>query len=261
VETVREELFDLSEEYEAMLNQGIRLSGESMLFFLEGRLNLLRKRSRETGAVSRVLDFGCGLGYASRRLRQMFPEAEITGADTSRKALEAARERNGGPGIRFVTVDELNGQAGDYDLCHVNGVFHHIPPAERPEALGLIHRVLRPGGTVALFENNPWNFGARMVMARIPFDRDASMLSPLLTVELLRQAGFEVLRTDSLFFFPRLLKGLRFSEPFLGWTRLGAQYLVLAARSQDGAGPNTKRRRESRFAPDSSSPGRDAQAA
>jgi len=55
--------------------------------------------------------------------------------------------------------------------------------------------------------------------------------SPLLTAELLRQAGFQVLRTDSLFFFPRLLKGLRFSEPFLGWTRLGAQYLVLAARS------------------------------
>lgn len=228
---VREELFDLSEEYESMLNQGIRLSGESMSFFMEGRLQLLQKRTRGTGPVSTILDFGCGLGFASQRLRQIFPAAEITGADTSRKALEAARQKNGGPGIRFVTVDDLGNSPENFDLCHVNGVFHHILPAERPEALGLIHRVLRPGGTLALFENNPWNFGARMVMARIPFDRDAQMLSPLLTAASLRQSGFRVLQTDSLFFFPRFLKGLRFSEPFLGWTRLGAQYLVLAAKS------------------------------
>jgi SAM-dependent methyltransferase len=230
VETVREQLFDLSEEYEAMLNQGIRLSGESMLFFLEGRLNLLRKLTSERSPISRILDFGCGLGFASQRLRQMYPAAEITGVDTSQKALDAAQIKNGGPGIRFMIVDDLKGDSGGFDLCHVNGVFHHIQSAERPEALGLIHKVLRPGGSLALFENNPWNFGARMVMARIPFDRDAHMLSPLLTAKLLRQSGFEVLRTDSLFFFPRLLKGLRFSEPFLGWTRLGAQYVVLAAR-------------------------------
>lgn len=231
METLREELFDLSEEYEAMLNQGIRLSGEGMLFFLEGRLNLLRKRTREIGPVSSILDFGCGLGYASQRLRQMFPGAEITGADTSRNALQAAARKNGGPGVRFITVDELEGDVGGYDLCHVNGVFHHIQPAERPHALGLIQRVLRPGGMLAVFENNPWNFGARMVMARIPFDREAQMLSPRLTADLLRQTGFQILGTDSLFFFPRMFKGLRFSEPYLGWTRMGAQYLVLAART------------------------------
>jgi SAM-dependent methyltransferase len=230
VETVRETLFDLSEEYEGMLNQGIRLSGEGMLFFLEGRLNLLRKQTGEMRPVTRILDFGCGLGYASHRLRQMFPAAEITGADTSQNALGAARQKHGAPGIRFITVDELEGDVRGYDLCHVNGVFHHIRPAERPQALSLIHKVLRPGGTLALFENNPWNFGARMVMARIPFDRDAHMLSPLLTADLLRQTGFQVIRTDSLFFFPRILKALRFSEPFLSWTRLGAQYVVLAAR-------------------------------
>ncbi len=215
-----------------MLNQGIRLSGESMLFFLEGRLNLLRKRMNPSEPVHRVLDFGCGLGFASQRLRQMFPAAEIVGVDTSSNALEAARRKHGEPGIRFLTVDELECEpdSSACDLCHVNGVFHHIRPAERPAALGLIHRFLRPGGTLALFENNPWNFGTRMVMARIPFDRDACTLSPLATVRLLRNAGFRVRRTDSLFFFPRILGALRFSEPFLSWTRLGAQYLVLAER-------------------------------
>src|SRR5678815_4746650 len=148
-----------------MLNQGIRLSGENMMFFLEGRLNLLRARVSPHTSVSRILDFGCGLGYTSKRLREMFPRAEITGVDTSRQALEAARERNSGPGIRFVHVDELGGIAGGFDLCYVNGVFHHIPPEERLDALRVIHRSLRPGGKLALFENNPWNLGARMVMA------------------------------------------------------------------------------------------------
>jgi SAM-dependent methyltransferase len=227
---VTEELFDLSGEYESMLNQGIRLSGESMTFFLNGRLSLLRDRISGPGTVSRILDFGCGLGHTSKRLAGMFPGAEIIGADTSLKALEAAQEHNGQPGIRFVSVRELSGGAGGFDLCYVNGVFHHIAPAERAETLQIIRKNLRPGGRLALFENNPWNPGARMVMARIPFDRDAQMLSLPETSSLLTRSGFEIVATDSLFFFPRLLRALRFAEPFLGWTRLGAQYLVLGAR-------------------------------
>jgi SAM-dependent methyltransferase len=231
VETaVTEELFDLSEEYEAMLQEGIRLSGEGMLFFLDGRLSMLQNRTPDPRAVVRVLDFGCGLGYATKRLREMFPQAEITGVDTSEKALGAARQRHGGPGIRFLSLNDIRSDAGGYDLCYINGVLHHIPREEQPEALDLIHRLLRKDGVVALFENNPWNIGAHMVMARIRFDRDAHMLSPLLTASLLRKTGFDVTRIDSLFFFPRVLKALRFVEPFLSWTRLGAQYLVLGAK-------------------------------
>lgn len=224
------ELFDLSEEYEAMLNQGIRLSGENMLFFLEHRLRLVQRRVQARGKVARILDFGCGLGYASARLRELFPGAEVTGVDTAEKALEAAQRRHGGPGIDFRTVRDLERDSGGYDLCYVNGVFHHIPPPERPGALALIHRVLRSDGVFALFENNPWNVGARMVMARIPFDRDAQMLSMPETAALLRRAGFEISHTDSLFFFPHALKALRFLEPQLSWTRLGAQYMVLSVR-------------------------------
>jgi len=131
---VTEVLFDLSEEYEAMLNQGIRLSGESMQFFLDGRLNLLQSRLKDSSRVSRILDFGCGLGYTSARLRSMFPAAEITGVDTSCRALETARARNGAPGIRFLPAQELNGASGEYDLCYVNGVFHHIPHLRHVDA-------------------------------------------------------------------------------------------------------------------------------
>jgi SAM-dependent methyltransferase len=225
-----EDLFDLSDEYEAMLNQGIGLSGENMTFFQEGRLRLLQERTLPYTPIRRILDFGCGLGNTSRRLSEIFPGSQVTGADTSTKILEAARIRNGGAAVHFSTVGDLESNPGGYDLCYVNGVFHHIAPQERPSAFALIHSLLRQGGMLGLFENNPWNPGARMVMARIPFDRDAQMISPAASARLLRQSRFNVLRVESLFFFPRLLSALRPAEPFLGWTRLGAQYLILAAR-------------------------------
>ena len=71
-------------------------------------------------------------------------------------------------------------------------------------------------------------------MWRIPFDRDAQMLSARRARELLAAAGFEIVRTDYLFVFPRALRGLRFLEEHLRATPIGAQYQVLARRQEDG---------------------------
>lgn len=226
-----EELFDLSAEYESMLNRGIRLSGEGMLFFLEGRLQLVRKLVGNAAAIGSVLDFGCGLGFAVRRLTELFPDAHAVGCDTALRALASARENNGNERSDYLPLDRLRADPRTYDLCYVNGVFHHIPPADRAEAIALIAGKLKPGGHLFLFENNPWNPGARMVMARIPFDRDAVMLSIPETGALCRKAGLRVESVESLFFFPRPLSILRPLEPALSFTRLGAQYLVWSRKS------------------------------
>ena len=230
---MKEELFDLSPEYEAMLNRGIKLSGEDMVFFITGRLNAVRSWRQGESPVTSCLDFGCGLGHTTSRLARLFSDASTTGVDTSKNALEAARLHNGGPRIRYLPVTELDSDPAQYDVCYVNGVFHHIPPPERPSALALIRRKLRPHGRLFLFENNPWNPGARMVMARIPFDRNAVMMSPRQTAGLLRRGGFDIEGVSSYFFFPRPLGVFRRLEPLIGWTRLGAQYLVVG-RPTDG---------------------------
>jgi SAM-dependent methyltransferase len=148
--------------------------------------------------------------------------------DTARKALDYATQRYGSSRVRFLTPDAAR---GPFDLCYVNGVFHHIEPPERAEALRVIHASLRTGGLLALFENNPWNPGARMVMNRIAFDRDAHMLSIPHTRRMLRRAGFTAPRTWSLFYFPHFLRFLRPIEPALARLPLGAQYCVLAAKA------------------------------
>jgi hypothetical protein len=67
-------------------------------------------------------------------------------------------------------------------------------------------------------------------MSRIPFDRDAKLISPPRARNLLARAGFGVLRTDFLFFFPRLLAALRPLEVTLSRIPAGAQYLVLCRK-------------------------------
>ena len=109
-------------------------------------------------------------------------------------------------------------------------MFHHILPHERTAAVDYIYRALRPGGLFAFWENNPWNPGTRYVMSRIPFDRDAITLTPPEARHLLRASGFEILRTDFLFIFPRMLNWLRCIEPFLARLPLGTQYQILCRR-------------------------------
>ena len=98
--------------------------------------------------------------------------------------------------------------------------------------MNYIWRSLRPGGIFSLWENNPWNPGTRYVMSRIPFDRDAVTLTPHEAVRLLKTGGFEILRRDSLFFFPKQLNWLRWIEPYLLRVQLRGQYQVLCRKRE-----------------------------
>jgi trans-aconitate methyltransferase len=171
-----------------------------------------------------VIDFGCGTGAAFSTIRRLLGAGEVIGIDVSAAELEIARREN--PWASAYQPDDAPGNLSA-DLVYSNGTFHHIPPADRPGVVGRLFNQLKPGGLFALWENNPWNPGTRMVMKRIPFDRDAITLSASETRRLLRSAGFEILRTDFLFIFPRQLAPLRSLEPALSRLPIGAQYQVL----------------------------------
>jgi SAM-dependent methyltransferase len=219
-------LFDRAAEYEAMLNQGIGLSGENQEFFIDGRIQDLR--SQVVAPPRRILDFGCGTGKSCAKLAEVFPGAQVVGADLSAEALRHARTTFGSDRVTFENIGDLP-RLEPFDLCYINGVFHHILPDERQQTLAMIRDVLRSGAHLALFENNPWNPGTRMVMSRIPFDRDAIPLSHLETRNRVKEAGFTVRATRFLFYMPNFLAPLRFVEPLFVSVPLGAQYYVLAS--------------------------------
>lgn len=233
MELQSEPLFDLTQEYDGMLHRGLKLSGENREFFMRGRVADLAAELSYRREPRRILDLGCGLGHTAAYLASVFRGAHVLGVDTAAQALAHAETRYGGERVDFLHLDKFV-PTGDFDLCYVNGVFHHIPPDSREEAVRKVLESLSPGGFFAFFENNPWNPGTRLVMSRIPFDRGARTLSPRAARALLSSAGFRSIgRTRYLFFFPGPLRWLRFSERHLRRVPLGAQYWLLGQRGAE----------------------------
>ena len=232
---VSEPEFDqFAESYDEVLNTAISASGEDKNFFAEGRIRWLAGLLEQRGfAPQNVLDFGCGTGTATTLFHQFFGTVDVTGVDVSPASLDVARRDHEelGQHAKFIELEKYQPE-GTTDLAFCNGVFHHIPLAERAQAMSCVFESLRPGGLFAFWENNPWNPGARYCMWVNPFDKDAIMLSPVEARQRMKTAGFRILRTDSIFFFPRPLAWLRRFEPSLSRFPLGAQYLVLAERTR-----------------------------
>lgn len=226
-------LFDAyAKEYDAALMRGVAVSGESKEFFARGRVLWFARRLEELGVRPQcIVDFGCGTGSATPFLLEMPGVKSVLGVDVSPGSIEAARRQHGSERARFLTLREYT-PSGQMDAAYCNGVFHHIPVAERAEAVRFILRTLRPGGLFAFWENNPWNPGTRLVMSRIPFDRDAVTLTPPEARRLLHDNGFAILGTDFQFVFPKMLKWLRPLEEALTRLPFGAQYQVLGRKPE-----------------------------
>lgn len=217
-----------ADNYEESLNRGISLSGESMHYFAHERVAHVRNIvSTFRTDVKFVLDYGCGTGSGIPHLKNAYPDASIFGVDLSYASINKAKELYQMPGVHFHTImrfpDSLK-----FDLVFCNGVFHHIPPDKRSAALAWIRSIMGKSGYFSLWENNPLNPGTKLVMRRIPFDRDAVTISPSSCSRMLHGEGFEILNRSSHFFFPKCLKMFRPLEPLLSPTMLGAQYCLVS---------------------------------
>ena len=217
-------------DYEAALQKGLSLSGEDKHYFANARIRWLVGRLAHLQYLPKsVLDFGCGTGTSVPLLLDLPGVESVTGVEVSQRSIDVARARYPSDRIRFALTDAIE-QTQSFDLVFCNGVFHHIPPAARAVSVQYVFDRMQFGGLFAFWENNPWNPGTRLIMNRIPFDRDAITLSPFEARTLLARAGFEILKTDYLFFFPRVLARFRRLEPYLAWLPLGGQYLVLCRK-------------------------------
>jgi ubiquinone/menaquinone biosynthesis C-methylase UbiE len=112
----------------------------------------------------RVLEFGCGTGWAARLLNLM--GCEVVGADVSETAVEMARDAatawrqalglgTDHPALEFLRYDghRLPLPDGSVDRVFVLDAFHHVPDQE--STLREFSRVLRPGGIAGMCEPGP----------------------------------------------------------------------------------------------------------
>jgi SAM-dependent methyltransferase len=222
--------FDKSaRSYEALFKPWLKLAGAPREYFARTRMDWLASLLRNMKfAPKRVLDFGCGTGMSLSLLGEVLAAEEIIGLDPSEESLAVARE--GGRPMQLATPEAYLPQQ-NVDLVFCNGVFHHIPLAERAGAIGYIYRCLRPGGIFALWENNPWNPVHDFAMRHSEIDKNAIPVPPPESRRLIALERFETIRTDYLFFFPGYFSWLRPVERMLIKLPVGAQYQVLARKA------------------------------
>jgi SAM-dependent methyltransferase len=217
-------------QYDALVGDCLRLTGESKEYFARGRLNWLARRlEKQRFEPNDVLDFGCGTGTTIPLFFEILGARHVIALEASGELLSLSRRDYERRDVSFSLQSEYEGR-GDCDLVFCSGVFHHIAPSARLEAAREIHRYLRPGGLFSLWEHNGWSPAARYVMSRCDFDRDAQPLGPSSARRLVAEAGFQIVSTDFLFIFPRFLRFLRWSERLLAKLPLGAQFQVLGRK-------------------------------
>ncbi len=106
---------------------------------------------------SSVLEVGCGVGSQTVTLCRRSPEALFTSVDLSAESVAEARRRVGGAGltnVMFLQADivALPFGAATFDHAFVCFVLEHL---SRPvEALAVLAKLVRPGGTVTVIEGD-----------------------------------------------------------------------------------------------------------
>lgn len=218
---------EYTDNYNSLLREYTGFFSESEAYFARYKVDILRREI--PAAAKRMLEYGCGIGRNIPFLRAAFPDATIAGSDISEACLEIARKEN--PGVEFFK-EQADTDIGDpFEVIFVAGVFHHIPLKERAAVMKTLRLRLAPGGTIVIFEHNPFNPVTRKIVNDCPYDRDAVLLWPSQLRALLKDAGLSVRSSAYCLFVPPSLSALLPIEAKLGWLPLGGQYWVKAKRS------------------------------
>jgi SAM-dependent methyltransferase len=98
-----------------------------------------------------VVDVGCGLGTAAIDLRaRVGPNGAVIGVDPSATMIDRARQNVSGVRFEIGDATALPFDDESLDAYRAERVFQWLP--DQPAALGEAHRVLRPGGRIAIMD-------------------------------------------------------------------------------------------------------------
>ena len=164
----------------------------------EARKVRLFRRAIGEGA-RRVLDLGCGNGRLLSLLRQHGgPEWELAGIDFSEGAVEQCRAR--GFRARATRVEDFTEEDGTFDAVIMIQILEHLEDPRR--TLARVRALLRPGGALILETPNVGGLDYRLFRGRwwapYHFPRHWNLFSTTSLGRLLRETGFEVVRSEQL---------------------------------------------------------------
>ena len=128
--------------------------------------NTLREHREKHNALAdvepkKILDVGCSVGMSTRYISDAFPSADVIGMDLSPYMLAVASARDAG-----VTGSErrswVHGKGEDtkypdesFDVVSLAFVIHECPEYATLALMKEAMRILKPGGTFVMTDNNP----------------------------------------------------------------------------------------------------------
>jgi ubiquinone/menaquinone biosynthesis C-methylase UbiE len=141
--------------------QGVEFDEQTSkaLEFIYGTRDVLRRRALVHEALGAqpgesVLDVGCGPGfYMAEILERVGPAGRVAGLDTSAPMREMAARRLGSAEnveLRDADATALPFDDGSFDAAVSVQVLEYVDDVDR--AIAQLHRVLRPGGRVVLWD-------------------------------------------------------------------------------------------------------------
>ncbi len=223
------EFDDYAEDFDGVVEKQLRFFEKGRGYFADCRARAARRLlAREPASI---LEYGCGTGVNLAPLAAAFPGARIHGADVSARSLEVAARAN--PRATLFRLDGREG-GGRHDLVFMVNVLHHVPGDRRPAVLADAGGMVADGGSLIVFEHNPFNPVTRRLVNTCVFDRGVELIRPGELRRDLAGAGFEASAAGYILFFPSILRGLRRLEWGMRKIPLGGQYYVLAGRGPAG---------------------------
>jgi ubiquinone/menaquinone biosynthesis C-methylase UbiE len=173
--------------------------------------DVLRRRELVRAALGarpgdRILDVGCGPGFfVTELLEAVGREGSVVGLDISADMLAVAAKRAEGHGnVKFHEADATSLPVPDasFDRAVCVQVLEYV--RDVPTALREMHRALRPGGRVVVWDVDwatvSWQAIDRQLTRRVLAAWDKHLTHPSLPRTLaaqLRNAGFEDVRMDA----------------------------------------------------------------
>lgn len=186
----------------------------------------------------RWIDLCCGSGVLTEAIVERASPASVVGTDVSPQQIEFARRQRASVNVAFEIADAMSlpfaDASFDIAVCGL-GLYYLYDP---PRALHEFQRVIRPGGTVAVYV---WDYerGARFVRefwdAAIAIDPNAAAFDqarrfPICTqpelTALFARAEMKESRTQSLNIVTRFTSFNDYWEPILGGQGSAPTYLA-----------------------------------
>jgi SAM-dependent methyltransferase len=173
--------------------------------------DMLRRRELVRAALGvrsgdRILDVGCGPGfYVTELLEAVGREGSVAGVDISADMLAVAAKRAAGHGnVELHQADATSLPVPDASFERVVCVQVLEYVRDVPAALSEMHRALRPGGRMLVWDIDwatvSWNAIDRQLARRVLAAWDKHLTHPSLPQTLaaqLRNAGFQDVRMDA----------------------------------------------------------------